>query len=95
MSQTPIIPTIGRVVLVAINGQIAPGLVNYVSSQEPDVIEAAVLTRSGIFQHALTYHETDEVGGAYGDFTWHWMPYQKAVATGETLPNLHEVATHA
>ena len=95
MSQTPIIPTIGRVVLVAIDGQIAPGIVNHVNSQDPDVIQAAIFTRDGIKQCVLTYHETDEVGGAYGDFTWHWMPYQKAVATGETLPNLHEVATHA
>jgi hypothetical protein len=82
MADTPITPTIGRVVLINahnLHGDV-PAIVNGNYDDFPNLIDATVFPRAGI-PYALTslsYSEDIRADGV--NVGWHWMPYQLKVA---------------
>lgn len=79
MTPSPIMPSIGRVVLVRSadwEGD-APGIVNKVHSQ--DCINVFVMPDQQI-AHSRTSILHDDDGSGGQSISWHWMDYQKKVA---------------
>ena len=88
-----IVPTIGRVVWYRPcedAGAIWAALVTYVWSDT--VVNLAVFDHNGCCQsrRSVSLHQDANSPAPAG--SCEWMPYQKAVASGQQQPNLHQVA---
>lgn len=87
-------PTVGRIVLcksVEFEGE-RPAIITGV--HDDGAIDVEVFARSGddykrIWSRRHLVQEGETV--AEGDLWCYWMPYQKAVASGQAAPTLHAV----
>lgn len=77
-------PTVGRIVLINIQGADRPAIITAVEDSEHISVTA--------FPSCKQYdaYDPDFAGPtAPGSVPYEWMPYQKAVAAGEVAPTLH------
>lgn len=81
----PITPSIGRVVLFRLpyQEQDVPAIVTKVHSDT--CVNLMVMYDGGQPAPVMSVSYSEDAQPA----TWHWMPYQLAVASGETQPTKH------
>ena len=91
-------PTVGRVVWVFLadhgdashdSSKAVPGLITYVN--EDGTIDVGGFTRTGTFIRNGVPLEPVEISN--GDYAV-WMPYQKAVASGDVVAIASEISKH-
>lgn len=80
-ARSPIIPTIGRIVLVRSNFAAGdfPAIITGVG-ELPDVIDVTAFPRGGLAQPLSNLVYEEDHDNSQRSVSWRWMDYQKAVA---------------